>query len=41
MVDNNKKVKLIDLVEEVKLRLAKNPKWPGILQSARNRLKTE
>ena len=41
MVDNNKKVKLVDLQSEVLSRLAKNPKWPGVLQSAKNRLKAE
>jgi len=41
MENNNKKIKLVDLVEEVISRLAKNPKWPGILQSAKNRLITE
>ena len=38
MVNNNKKIRLLDVVEEVKERLAKNPKWPGILKSAMNRL---
>ena len=41
MKDSSQKVKLVDLVEEVKSRLAKNPKWPGTLQSAKNRLKAE